>query len=873
MAETGERAAPLEPPQQFQFPFPPYSIQEEFMAALYRVLERGQLGIFESPTGTGKSLSLICGALTWFRDSEARDRARLHNLISDNTTNKEEEEEDWLAAAGRKQEHNQRRLEAKQDLDRLARREEKLAKIAKRRAGLQLDTEDRDECTELLREAKWMQKAVQRELSQGAGDEDILVEEYFSEEEDQQEEEAEEDEKMRRIFFCSRTHSQLTQFTREVQNSPFGRDVRLVSLASRAVMCVNPAVRALRSQAAINEKCLELGRKKTKRLEGEEPAAKRVRGGAAGGCSYNKPAATAALRDSALLQVRDIEELGAAGRKGRGCPYYAARAALPLAELVVLPYNTLLHAATRKAVGINLDNSIVIIDEAHNLLETITNIHSASLTGVQLGLAYSQLTQYKDRYSSRLKAKNILYIKQLLFILSNLIKLLGGRPGRDPAEATSTLKEESKMVGVAEFMAETQMYNLDLFKLIKYCNVSQICHKLGSFVEKYQPTTSCQQSHVKPVRSGLGSFLDKISSGDSGNGAQPVKKEGESENEAPVRVGGGGLAGLVDLLSCLSLPQAEARLVLTTAPALAAARLKFLLLDPAAQFRPVVEAAHSVVVAGGTMRPLEEFEQQLFLAAGASPARVSSFSCQHVVPPANLLPRVLCTGPAGTRLDFSYNSRELPATLSELGRCLLSLATTVPGGIVVFFPSYDYEALVFRHLESSGMAAKLQAKKKIFREPKTSGELDQVLSDYSSAVRLAGGALLLAVVGGKMSEGINFSDALGRAVVMVGLPYPSLKSTELQEKMRYLDRAVGSRDGRPAGQLYYDNLCMKAVNQSVGRAIRHRGDYAALLFLDHRYSRPQTVAQLPDWISKQLQVCQKFGPAVPQIIKFFKEKK
>lgn len=56
----------------FPFPFPPYPIQKDFMAELYQVLEAGKIGIFESPTGTGKSLSLICGALTWLRDFEQK---------------------------------------------------------------------------------------------------------------------------------------------------------------------------------------------------------------------------------------------------------------------------------------------------------------------------------------------------------------------------------------------------------------------------------------------------------------------------------------------------------------------------------------------------------------------------------------------------------------------------------------------------------------------------------------------------------------------------------------------------------------------------------------------------------------------------------
>lgn len=85
-----------------------------------------------------------------------------------------------------------------------------------------------------------------------------------------------------------------------------------------------------------------------------------------------------------------------------------------------------------------------------------------------------------------------------------------------------------------------------------------------------------------------------------------------------------------------------------------------------------------------------------------------------------------------------------------------------------------------------------------------------------------GGAILFAVVGAKLSEGLNFADDLARAVVIVGLPFPNLMSPDLKERMRYISEqqrikeGTGSHAGKSAGQELYENICMRAVNQSIG---------------------------------------------------------
>ena len=58
------------------FPFDAYSVQLVYMEKVVLALQRQQNALLESPTGTGKTLSLLCAALGWRQGQiEAAQRA------------------------------------------------------------------------------------------------------------------------------------------------------------------------------------------------------------------------------------------------------------------------------------------------------------------------------------------------------------------------------------------------------------------------------------------------------------------------------------------------------------------------------------------------------------------------------------------------------------------------------------------------------------------------------------------------------------------------------------------------------------------------------------------------------------------------------
>ena len=647
------------------------------------------------------------------------------------------------------------------------------------------------------------------------------------------------------VFFVSRTHSQLMQFVGELKKTRFHPGMSLVSLASRKQLCINPDVLKLGSSAMINERCMDLQNDKVRKdasVEGGEGdkgrrKVKKCR------CPFLKrnTKGEQVMKDMMLSEALDIEDLASLGRKRGVCPYYAARDAAKEADIVLAPYSSVIMADTRASLGIDVGESVVIVDEAHNLVDAINGGHSCVLSEEDVGRATEQIEYYFQRFKTRLSARNAKTVQTLLLAAKAIsAKGFGASVKDGPGGVMTTNK----------FLFDTSLDNVNMFQLGRDMSENKLIFKIGGYW-----------------------------------------KNRRSEVVAGTAPGGSGsLQALIEFLKKLTYDNKDGRIIVDTRDR----SVKYVMLNASTGFRQIVDQARSVVLASGTLSPLETI---LPLFDAKPPEAIERYRCDHIVDPSRLLAMAVPSGPSGKAFDFRHPNRSDPALIADLGRALVNVCNVTPGGVVVFFSSFNYCEEVMRawgrgggttgaggggHGGSGGdgVLERLKRTKDVYVEPRSATDVERVLAMYAASIEKGkrpdvrpSGAVIFAVVGGKLAEGINFGDDMGRLVVMVGLPYPNPQDPELRERMRFMDRQAAEADPpRPSpSKDYYVNLCMKAVNQCVGRAIRHINDYAAILLLDGRYVEQTAVSsRLSNWIGKSLRRGRNFGECQGSLVRFFK---
>ncbi|GJM94904.1 hypothetical protein PR202_ga11588 [Eleusine coracana subsp. coracana] len=785
---------PPPPRQDFPaFPFTPYPIQRDFMSFLYGAISSGpgSLALLESPTGTGKTLSIICSALQWLVDhrAAAADPARAQPRGADGPG--EDDEPDWMRDFTPLSQ-----LPEKETRKKKPPAARKTAGSAKS-DGIGEECVDGDEGEFLLEE---YESDSEDGATKGAGKRTHCGGSSSSEGED---EDAEEEEEVTpKVYFTSRTHSQLSQFVGELKRTEFGGRLRTVCLGSRKNLCINKDVLKLRSVNRINDRCLEMQKnKKNSKLKVEGEKRKTCQAKTSCGCpmlrnrNLQKEFRSEVLDEGAL----DIEDLARIGKRIGTCPYYGSRSLVRSADLIVLPYQSLLLKSARESLGINLRNSVVIIDEAHNLADSLTSMYNSKVTSSQVILPLN-LPLYDYKFGN-------LEVQKISFIVVSgyANKLTGSKDGayqsdlqqehKDGAYQSDLQQEHDEGSSVACFQALA-----DFLRSLVNCNDDG-----RIIVAKPKLIEQTEAGYLKFVMLSAEKIFSEV------------------------------LFFLYFICCCLVQINYYFRGSLF---------VSFMV--------QVTRDAYAVILAGGTLQPIEE--TRLRLCPSLPKREIKFFTCNHIVSPESILPISVTRGPSGMPFDFSYKSRSSPAMVEELGRFICNIVTIVPQGVVVFFASYEYEKRVYDAWTAAGTISKISRKKHVFREPKNSADVEGILSRYKMAIQSCSarsqetginGALLLAVVGGKISEGINFSDGMGRCVVMVGLPYPSPSDVELIETIKHIETISSSfsvgdnntsgsnyddecalqlgydvlRKCNKGGREYYENLCMKAVNQSIGKCL------------------------------------------------------
>jgi DNA excision repair protein ERCC-2 len=212
-----------------------------------------------------------------------------------------------------------------------------------------------------------------------------------------------------------------------------------------------------------------------------------------------------------------------------------------------------------------------------------------------------------------------------------------------------------------------------------------------------------------------------------------------------------------------------------------------------------------------------------------------------------------------TVIDKSVTTRFKMRTAEMYSRIALRVAavcSSVTGGIGVFLPSYAVLGSVRDPLLSEierGASAQRPMRKVLIERPGLTNEgSEEMMSTFKSNH----GCVLLAVQGGRFSEGEDFPGDGMDASVVVGLSLaPPTPAMYAEYKQMETDRF----DKHEAYMVLSLLPALRKAFQCAGRHVRNPGKVGMVFFMDSRFATQKIIDLMPSWLKEDL-VKGEFGP-------------
>ena len=242
--------------------------------------------------------------------------------------------------------------------------------------------------------------------------------------------------------------------------------------------------------------------------------------------------------------------------------------------------------------------------------------------------------------------------------------------------------------------------------------------------------------------------------------------------------------------------------------------LKAYCIDPVVTTSALLGCGGSLHMSG-TLAPLNEYRDSIGL-----PMDTALVSFPSPFPKENR--RVFYVQDVSTKYEEMQSSPEMVEAMEDH---VVQVCNGVRRNTVVFFPSY---ALMDRFL-ADGVSRRISRKVHVEERGMAQLELMDVVTQFKRAA--PEGQVLFAVMGGRISEGIDFPEEELEVAVVVGIPYP--RPTAKQKALMHFYELRFRR----GWEYTVKGPAIRKLLQAIGRLIRTERDVGAALVLDRRISQ------------------------------------
>ena len=641
-------------------------------------------------------------------------------------------------------------------------------------------------------------------------------------------------------FLYSFYNNHLTQVVKELKRTKYGKNVNISVMGSRQQLCVHPKV----SKQSSNQLMVHMCRTKVK---------KRL-------CHYYNNVEKGHRTGVFTSKIMDIEDMAKMGEATSCCPYYAVREIAKNSGTAVIftPYNYLLDKKSRKAQGLETAGNIVIIDEAHNLEKNCEESSSFELTSTDLAHCIQEMNEIleavnkfkdsgitsedADETSSSLLAKfnrdELALMKQLFLVLEQYFLEI------ELDKTTNSLQKSGSYI--FELFNRVNL-NFDTYEVLlalleniyKYLStLSNQFKTRGVALQKFTDIIRIVFAPMNAIDPDSRSRVDELST----FYRVFIEEKEKTFNKNPSNVWNTESSNQDTKVRTLS----------------------YWCFSPGYAMKDLVATGvRNLILTSGTLTPLNTFITEFHIPA---PITISN---GHVIEPHQVFVGVVRSGVQGGNMKLTYGTRDDRKMAVEIGTSLCSIARSTPGGMLVFFASYSAMINFRDKWEDMGVMEELQKIKPVTVEDKK--DFKATIDSYYSSIKTKKEAILFAVCRGKVSEGLDFSNENGRAVVILGIPFPPAFDPKVKLKQLFLNDLRKKEHFKDflSGEEWYRLQACRAVNQAIGRVIRHRHDYGAIILFDTRYSMQNQIKELPVWIRDQVVVFDDFAKYIRRLKSFF----